>query len=170
MDLIQLMKTRRSVRAYLPQPVAPEQLQHILTAAQAAPTACNRQPVRLLVIQSGEGLQKLGQAAQLYGAPLAILVCADHSRAWKRPYDGKSAADTDAAIATDHMMLAAAELGLGSVWICYFKSGVVRSAFDLPEHLEPINILAIGAPDPGAGPQGDPSRRPLEEMVSYEAL
>ena len=66
MDLLQLMKTRRSVRAYLPQPVEAEHLNHILAAAQSAPTACNRQPLRLIVIQSAEGLQKVGKAAQLY--------------------------------------------------------------------------------------------------------
>lgn len=170
MELLQLMKDRRSVRDYLPQPVSPEELSHILAAAQAAPSACNRQPLRLLVIQSAAGLEKLGKAAQIYGAPLAILVCADHDRVWKRPFDGVTAAHIDASIAADHMMLAAAERGLGSVWICFFKPDVIREEFALPENLEPVNLLAIGHPDPAAGPQGDPSRRPLEEIVSYEAL
>ena len=170
MDLLHLMKNRRSVRAYLPQPVEAEHLNHILAAARSAPTACNRQPLRLIVIQSAEGLQKAGKAAQLYGAPLAILVCADRDRAWKRPFDDMTAAHIDASIATDHMMLSAAELGLGSVWICFFKPDVIREEFALPENLEPVNLLAIGHPDPSAAPQGDPSRRPLEEMVSYETL
>ena len=170
MDLLQLMKNRRSVRAYLPQPVEAEHLNHILAAAQSAPTACNRQPLRLIVIQSAEGLQKAGKAAQLYGAPLAILVCADHDRVWKRPFDNMTAAHIDASIATDHMMLSAAELGLGSVWICFFKPDVIREEFALPENLEPVNLLAIGHSDPSAALQGDPSRRPLEEIVSYETL
>ena len=170
MDLLQLIQNRRSVRSYLPERVEAEKLNTILAAAQAAPTACNRQPVRLITVQSQEGLEILGRAAQIYGAPLAILVCADRERAWKRPYDGKSAADIDAAIVTDHMMLTAASLGLGSVWICYFKPDVIREEFDLPEGLEPVNLLVIGYPDPSAPPQGDPSRRPLEEIVSHEGL
>ena len=170
MDLLQLMKDRRSVRAYLPRPVEAEKLSKLLAAAQAAPTACNRQPVRLIAVQSPQGLEKLARAGQLYGAPLALLVCADHRRAWTRPFDGKSAADTDAAIVTDHMLLTAASLGLGAVWVCYFQPDVIREQFALPDHLEPVNLLAVGYPDPAAGPQGDPSRRPLEELVSYETL
>ena len=170
MDFLQMIKSRRSVRAYLPQAVEVEKLNRILAAAQAAPTACNRQPLRLLVVQSAEGLRKLEKAAQTYGAPLAILVCADHDRVWRRPFDGVTAAHIDASIATDHMMLAAAELGLGSVWICHFKPDVIRGEFDLPAHLEPVNLLLIGHPDPSAGPQGNPERRPLEELVSYETL
>ena len=170
MDLLQLMKDRRSVRAYLPRPVEAEKLSKLLAAAQAAPTACNRQPVRLIAVQSPQGLEKLARAGQLYGAPLALLVCADHRRAWTRPFDGKSAADTDAAIVTDHMLLTAASLGLGAVWVCYFQPDVIREQFALPDHLEPVNLLVVGYPDPAAGPQGDPSRRPLEELVSYETL
>ena len=109
-----------------------------------APTAANLQPVRLIVVQSEEGLSKIGKAANIYGAPLAIIVCADHDKAWVRPFDNKQTGDIDASILTDHMMLEATELGLGSVWICYFKPDVIRKEFDLPNNLEPVNILAIG--------------------------
>ena len=60
---------------------------------------------------------KVGKAANIYGAPLAVIVCADHERNWTRPFDGKQSGDIDASILTDHMMLEATELGLGSVWI-----------------------------------------------------
>jgi len=68
----------------------PEKLQQILEAAHVAPTAANRQPVHLLVVQSEEGLAKIGKAAGIYGAPLAIIVCADHDKAWVRPFDKKA--------------------------------------------------------------------------------
>ena len=104
----------------------------ILEAAHVAPTAANLQPVRLLVVQEKENLNKIGKAANIYQAPLAIIVCADHSKAWTRPFDGKQTTDIDASILTDHMMLQATELGLGSVWICYFKPEIIKQEFHLP--------------------------------------
>ncbi len=89
MNFMDIAKTRYSVRKYTDKKVEAEKLDQILNAAHVAPTAANLQPVRLLVIQQEEGLTKISKAANLHGAPLAILVCADHSKAWKRPFDGK---------------------------------------------------------------------------------
>ncbi len=170
MDFIEIAKKRYSVRSYKDKKVEEKKLQKILEAAHVAPTAANLQPVRLIVVQSGEGLAKIGKGANLYGAPLAIIVCADHGKAWVRPFDKKQTADIDASILTDHMMLQATELGLGSVWVCYFKPDVISREFGLPANLEPVNILAIGYSDEEAA---DPERHsqtriPVEELVSYE--
>ena len=97
----------------------------ILEAARVAPTAANLQPVRLIVVQEKEGLAKIEKAANIYNAPLAVIVCADHSTAWTRPFDKKQTGDIDASILTDHMMLQASELGLGTVWVCYFKPDIL---------------------------------------------
>ena len=117
-------------------------------------------------------MDKVGKAANLYGAPLAIIVCAEHTKAWTRPFDNKKTVDVDASILTDHMMMEATELGLGSVWICYFKPDVIKQEFRLPDTLEPINILAIGY---AGGSPADPERHatqriPLDELVHYEKL
>lgn len=172
MNFISIAKQRRSVRSYTERKVEPEKLDRILEAAHVAPTAANLQPVRLIVVQSEEGLAKIGTAAELYGAPLAVIVCADHEKAWVRPFDQKQTSDIDASIITDHMMLQATELGLGSVWICYFKPDVLSKTLGLPENLEPVNILAIGYAD---GETADPDRFdkeriPIEQLVSYESL
>lgn len=172
MDFIEIAKKRYSVRSYQDKKVEEEKLHKILEAAHVAPTAANLQPVRLITVQSSEGLGKIGKGANLYGAPLAIIVCADHSKAWVRPFDKKQTGDIDASILTDHMMLQATELGLGSVWICYFKPDVIRKEFGLPNDLEPINILAVGYSDEEAD---DPERHsqtriPVEELVSYEMV
>ena len=66
------------------------------------------------------------------------------AKAWTRPFDNKQTTDIDASILTDHMMLQATELGLGTVWVCFFKPDVIKKEFQLPDNLEPINILAIG--------------------------
>lgn len=172
MDFMELAKRRCSVRAYEDRKVEPEKLERILEAARIAPTAKNLQPVKLLAVQSGEGLEKVGKAANIYGAPLAIIVCADHQRAWTRPFDSKRSTDIDASILTDHMMLEATELGLGSVWICFFRPDVLREEFSLPEHLEPVNILAVGYASgaPASPDRHDKARVPMDELVSYEEL
>ncbi len=172
MDFMELAKRRCSVRTYEDRKVEPEKLERILEAARIAPTAKNLQPVKLLAVQSGEGLEKVGKAANIYGAPLAIIVCADHQRAWTRPFDSKRSTDIDASILTDHMMLEATELGLGSVWICFFKPDVLREEFSLPEHLEPVNILAVGYASgaPASPDRHDKARVPMDKLVSYEEL
>lgn len=170
MKFIDIATTRHAVRNYLPRPVEPDKVAQILEAAHVAPTAGNCQPVRLLVLQTHESLAKAAKAADLYGAPLAILVCADHDLAWTRPFDGKQTSDIDAAILTDHMMLQATELGLGSVWVCYFQPDVLRQEFQLPPNLEPINLLALGysAQEPGDPNRFDRERIPLRQLVWQE--
>lgn len=167
MKFMTIAKTRHAVRSYLPRPVEPEKVAQILEAAHVAPTAGNCQPVRLLVLQTPESLAKAAKAVGLYGAPLAILVCADHDLAWTRPFDGKQTSDIDAAILTDHMMLQATELGLGSVWVCYFQPDVLRQEFQLPPNLEPINLLALGY---SAQEDGDPNRFDRERIPLSQLL
>ena len=172
MDFITIAKQRQSVRSYKEKKVEPEKLEKVLEAAHVAPTAANLQPVHLITVQSAEGLAKVGKAANIYGAPLAILVCADHDKAWVRPFDRKQTCDIDASILTDHMMLQATELGLGTVWICYFKPDILRREFALPDNLEPINILAVGYSDeaPADTERFDAKRIPVSRLVSRESL
>lgn len=172
MDFIELAKKRYSVRSYSEKKVEQEKLNQILQAAHVAPTAANLQPIHLIAVQSEEGLAKIGKGANIYGAPLAIIVCADHSKAWVRPFDKKQTCEIDASILTDHMMLEATELGLGSVWVCYFKPDVIRKEFSLPDNLEPINILVVGYSNetPVDAERHSQTRIPLNELVSYETL
>lgn len=90
----------------------------------------------------------------------------------RQQIDNKQTTDIDAAILTDHMMLQATELGLGTVWVCFFRPDVIKQEFQLPDNLEPINILVIGY---GKETPADPERHsvtriPMEELVSYNYL
>jgi nitroreductase len=172
MTFLELAKRRYSTRSYLAKKVEPEKLRLILEAGRVAPTGANRQPQQLVVVQEISGLEKLKKAARIHGAPLAIIVCADKHTVWVRPDDGKNLIDIDASIVTDHMMLQATELGLGSVWICWFKPEVIKEEFNLPDNIEPVNILCIGyASSPAASPdRHDVMRKPLSETVSYETF
>lgn len=170
MDFLKLAKKRYACRKYLSRQVEPEKLELILEAGRVAPTGANRQPQRLVVVQSKEGMERLARCTRDFGAPTAVIVCADTSEAWTRKYDGKNISDIDASIVTDHMMLAAASLNLDTLWICMFKPEAVREEFALPANVEPVNILLIGY---GYGPAADPNRhdtlrKPLSATVFHE--
>lgn len=96
------------------------------------------------------------QAERLYpvsfDAPLALVVLADHATSWKRKYDGKDAADVDAAIVGTHIMLQAVALGLGSTWVGYFDPSALREAYHVPENLEPVAVFPVGYPAKGCKP------------------
>jgi nitroreductase len=170
MSFLELAKKRYSVRQYQQTKVEEDKLLKILEAARVAPTGHNNQPLKLIVVKEKTGLAKLKNGANIYGAPLAIIACGDHSAAWVRPYDGKSVVDIDTSIATAHMMLQATELGLGTVWVCYFDPKIIKQEFNLPANLEPINILAVGYAAGEASPpdRHDKARKALKDIVSYE--
>ena len=172
MSFLELARKRYSVRNFEAKKVEEEKLLQILEAGRVAPTAANYQPQRIIVVRQDAGLSKVKKAANIYEAPLAVIVCADHIAAWKRPFDGKVTVDIDASIVTDHMMMEATELGLGTVWICYFKPDVLKKEFNIPNHIEPVNILAIGyAAGQIASPERhDKARKPIQETVFYESF
>ncbi|MGN0594176.1 MAG: nitroreductase family protein [Hominimerdicola sp.] len=169
MEFLSLANQRRSIRAYKPLKVEQEKINLILESGRIAPTAANLQPVKVLAVQSEENLAKLGKSANIYGAPLALIVLADHSSAWTRPFDKKQTTDIDASIVTDHMMLQAESLGLGSVWVCFFKPDVLKKEFDIPENFEPINILAIGYSAEN-NDVTEKQRKSIESFVAFEHL
>lgn len=169
MSILDIIKKRYAVRKYSDRQVEPEKLEQILTAANCAPTAANRQAYKIFAVQKPENLEKFDKK-DTFSAPLVLLVCSDVSKIWVRPYDGKNMVDIDASIITDHMMLTATELELGSCWITYFDPEAVRKAFDLPEHLIPVNILAVGysADDQPKSPDRHAqTRKSLDETVVY---
>lgn len=117
MDFLSLAKKRYACRSYKKQAVEQEKLDLILEAGRVAPTGANRQPQRLVVVRSQEGMERLARCTRDFGAPVAIIVCADTTQAWTRKYDGKQVGDIDASIVTDHMMLCATSIGLNTLWI-----------------------------------------------------
>ncbi|MBN1892004.1 MAG: nitroreductase family protein, partial [Clostridiales bacterium] len=96
MEFIELAKRRHSVRKYKDVAVEPEKVDMILEAGRIAPTAANRQPIRIYAVQSKEGLDIVSKAANFFGAPLVFVICGDKKTAWQRSYDGMIATDIDA--------------------------------------------------------------------------
>lgn len=145
-----LVEIRHSVRAYSSKEIEKEKLEYIMECVRHAPSAVNFQPWYFYIVRSEKGKQKLQQCYPrewFNTAPLYILACADHKRSWHRKPDGKDHADIDIAIAVEHLCLAAAEVGLGTCWVCNFDVALCASLFDLPTHLEPVAIIPIGYSD-----------------------
>ena len=149
MNLLELISRRRSVRHYAAKPVEEDKIDYLLACARLAPSACNRQPWRLLVVRSEERLRALHSSYPrewFLTAPLCIAVCVDESEAWVRPADGRSHSDVDAAIAAEHICLAAAEQGLGCCWVCAFDPERCAEALHIEAPLRPVALLPIGYP------------------------
>lgn len=97
-------------------------------------------------------------------APLYIIIYAANDKAWIREEDGKSHADIDAAIAIEHLCLAATAVGLGSCWVCNFNVATLQTAFPIGQEWHPVAILPIGYP---ANTPVKPSpRKEMNEIVS----
>ncbi len=170
MDFITLANHRYSVRKFDAKPVEREKVEQILRAAQLSPTACNFQPQRILVLQSEEARAKLKKCTKYhFDAPLAFLICYDKTESWKRSFDGDDSGVVDAAIVTTHMMLAAAEIGLGTTWVGCFDPKMVCNEFKLPNNFVPVAVLPLGYPAADAKPApGHASRLPLEKTVFFD--
>ncbi len=169
MNFLELAKTRRSVRDYADKPVSRAQLEQVLEAGRLAPSACNRQPWRLVVATEAADRERLSEAyggAWLRQAPVVIVICANREAAWRRG-DGKLSADVDAAIVTDHMTLAAAELGLGTCWICAFDAARLSAILKLGPEWEPIVMLPLGHPAAASASSPRTSRKELAEIVQW---
>lgn len=169
MKVYELMKKRCSVRSFTDQEVEKEKLLSVLEAARVAPSANNQQPWHFIVLQDKELKNKVSSR---FGekAPAIIVACGDHNSSWKRK-DGKDHCDIDIAIAVDHMTLEAAELGLGSCWVCWFDSEKISRVLNLPTHLEPIALLPIGYPKKECDPnRHDKQRKSLDEIISWDGI
>jgi len=167
MDFQELIQHRYSVRAYKPDWVEEEKVQKVLRAAQLAPTAANRQPFQLIVIHTKgreKELRRIYDVDWFIQAPLVIGVVGLPDAAWKR-CDKKSYTDVDAAIAMDHLILAAADLGLGTCWIGAFDPNAAREVLGLPDDVEPIAFTPLGYP---ADEPKAKKRKELKELVRYE--
>jgi len=167
MEFSELIKKRYSVRAYKPDPVEEEKLQQVLEAVRLAPTAANLQPFQFIVIHTAgreQELRRIYRPDWFVKAPLILCACALPAEGWSR-VDGKPYADVDVAIAMDHLILAATELGLGTCWIAAFDPAIAREVLGLPGGVEPIAFTPLGYP---ADRPGRKRRKELAELVRYE--
>lgn len=153
MHFFEVIRRRRSVRAFRKKSVAADTLRTILEAANAAPSARNLQSYEIYVVTNDLTRMALAHAANdqffVAGAPADLVFCAH-------------ASIQDATLACTFSMLAATALGLGSVWVGDFQTGEVRRVIGAPPGIEPVAILPIGY---AAEEPAPPGRRPLDDLV-----
>ncbi len=151
-ETLEVIHNRKSVRHFTDQPVSKEQVNKLLGAGMAAPTAVNRQPWVFYVVTHRQTLDTLSQqlpyAKMLAQAQLAIVVCGDMEKAGNLQDKGYWV--QDCAAATENILLAAESMGLGAVWTASYpyddRTKVVIKALNLPTHHVPLNVIPIGYP------------------------
>lgn len=172
MDFLKLAEERFSVRKFKEEHLEQKIIDEILKAGHLAPTGCNYQPQRILVINTDESIEKLRKCTKShFGAPTAMLVCYNKDESWVRKYDGALSAPVDACIVNTHMMLYAHEIGVGSCWVMHFDPEAMRKEFNIPENIIPVALLVMGYPADDATPLNLHSEyRPLDEVVVYDSF
>lgn len=169
MSFIELAKNRFSCRKFDSRSVEQEKIDLILESARVAPTAVNKQPQRILVIDDKSIIEQLKECTKYtFDAPLCFVICVNRDLAYNRGYDGKNSADIDGSIVTTHMMLQAQDLGLGTTWVMAFNPTKAKEILALPAELEPLAILPTGYPaeDAEISPLHTKSIT-IDEMVGY---
>ncbi len=147
MDALEMLFTRRSIRKYTSEAVSEEDVKTILEAAMNAPSANNRQPWHFVVVDQRDKLNAITKvhpySQMLKQAPLAVVVCGDTTISasyWQQ----------DCAAATENLLLAARALGLGTVWLGVYpqedRANDIGKLFDLPDHVKPLCVIAVGHP------------------------
>lgn len=149
--VLENIHNRKSVRQYTSEPVSDEQIEILLKAAMAAPTAVNYQPWRFVVVTERAGLDAMAEvlpyAKMLKQAPLAIVVCGE-----TRWFEGQENPywQQDCSAATQNILLAAEALGLGAVWTGVYpdpeKSGNLSRLLNLPATVQPLCAIPVGHP------------------------
>ncbi len=168
MSFLELAKKRYSVRNYKETPVEKEKILAVIEAARLAPSAVNYQPWHFIVVTDEKVKEKIAESYPrdwFKKAPAIIVACGKHAESWKR-MDGKDHCDIDVAIAVEHMTLAAADMGLGTCWICAFNAKKCHEALGLPEDVEVIALLPLGYPADDRIPVK--KRKNIDEIMSWE--
>lgn len=166
--VLSLLKGRRSIRRYRPDPVPDEMIEQLLEAGQWAPSASNRQPWQFIVVRDEAILKQVAQHAAYYfirwahveEAPLLIVLCGEARNRIYRQF-----LHEDVGLAGSQIMLQAHALGLGTCWIGGLDRKAIADVLKVPEHIEIVGLLTVGFPAEDPEP---PARKPLADIVHYD--
>ena len=170
MDFCELARERFSVRKFDSRPIEDEKLQKVLETGLIAPTAKNYQPFRIYVIKSEEAIAKIKEVTNCtYGAPVVLMYTYDLAEEWLNPLDPScTSGQQDTSIVATHVMMQAADLGLGTCWVNMFDPTLAAELFDIPETEIPLLLMPIGYASEEAEPSvNHTTKRPNEELVFY---
>ncbi len=172
MDFEKIIIDRYSVRKFENKHLEQEIIDKILHAGHLAPTGCNYQPQRVLVLNTDESMEKLKVCTKChFNAPCAMLVCYNKAETWTRPYDGEKSAPVDASIVTTYMMLEAQNLGVGTCWVMHFDPEKMREVYNIPEDIVPHALLVMGYPHKDSKPlKLHFESKNMEDVVHYDSF
>jgi len=157
---MEVVRKRRSIRRYKSDPVPEDVLNQILEAARLAPSAGHGQPWHFIVVKNSETKRKLGVSPWAVEAPIVIVGCAD-TKARQEP-----TCFVDVSIAFEHIVLAAANFGLGTCWIGYLGADeTIKKVLGIPKHMKVVAVTPLGYP---AETPGSKERKTLSEIIHYE--
>ena len=168
MQVFDAIKGRRSVRSYTEKKIPREQLEQIMEAAIWAPSASNAQAWEFIVVEDSGDIKRIKTFSPgIFGNPAAIIiVCRDFNRAYE--LCGELGRDTlslmDVSMASQNIMLASHDLGIGSCAVRSFGISAVKRLYDLPEHISPELLITLGYPE--KTPKS-PGRRRINEVVHW---
>jgi nitroreductase len=169
MSVLKIIKQRRSVRKYKPDPIPEDVLHRVLDAARFSPSGKNLQPWKFILVRDESLKQRLVTAsvgqAFIAEAPLVIVACAFPDNCYSRMGNYMKSWPVDVAIAVEHLMLQAQEEGLGTCWIGAFEEKQVKSVLNVPEGVRVLALTPLGVPDENPGSRG---RKSLDEIVSID--
>lgn len=168
MNFSKLANTRYSVRKFSPKTVDMATIEQVIDVARKAPSAVNFQPYTVYAVMKPENLQKVKACYHrdwLSEAPAILIVVGNKDMAWKRSADMKNYTDIDAAIFIDHITLQAADMGLGTCWVCNFDIDVLSDALSLKDTQEAIAIIPIGYPEALESPVK--KRKGLDDLLVW---
>ncbi len=166
MDILNLLKSRRSIRIYQDKPVPRDLLLQILEAGRWAPTGANLQPWHFIVVTDSETRKRIGDAARFFfiksshveKAPVVLVLGFDTRKGKYGRYD--------ATLAGGNMMTMATSYGLGTCWIGAFDEPKVKEILEIPKDIEVVGLITLGYSDESAE---IPSRVELEKIVHWES-
>ncbi|MFP4346376.1 MAG: nitroreductase family protein [Anaerolineales bacterium] len=169
-EALTLLKERRSIRRYRPDPVPEALLEQVLEAGRWAPSASNRQPWHFVVVRDEAVRKAVAEHAAYFfvkwahveEAPVLIILCGN---AGNRVY--RQFLHEDVGLAGGQMMLQAAALGLGTCWLGGLDREAIGEVIKAPDDVEVIGLLTLGYPDEDPEP---PARKSLGEIVHYDVF
>lgn len=169
MDLASLIRSRRSVRAFRNDPVPDSLVTELVELANWAPSAGNLQARDFIVVRDENARRAIARIAdqdELAQAAVVVVVCANASRIGKYGDRGRDLfMIQDAAAATENLLLAAHERGLGAVWMGSFDETKIRSLLNIPRQARPVTLVGLGWPGENPPP---PERLPVGEILHIE--
>lgn len=168
MNVMEAIRSRRSIREYQNRTIPTELLDELSEALRLAPSACNYQPWRFVIVTDPQQRLALSEACRgqkfIAEAPVIVAGCGLMDESYARMGGYWSSVEIDVAIALDHLTLAAVAAGLGTCWVGAFSEADVKKVLGIPKNVKPVGLITLGYP--ARDDVASPGRKPRDQVFS----